>query len=204
MLYIFLKLILEILLFSFSLNCFRNCDKCYDDNYTEKDMRCISCDNGYNMVYNTSNCVLPNEYTNYYLNETDLHLYPCSLFSNYNCYECDPYSDKEGICLSCLQGYKYNEDKNICEKCGDNEYSIIKGDFTKCRNSYTDFCDLYVTYCNYSENEDIICPDETPFFNNITKSCYEYECPDNDLEKGNCLVSNQKYKDRILFVNWFN
>ena len=204
MLSIIIKLVLEILLFSFSLNCFPDCNECYDDDGSEKDMKCTSCFNNSYMIYDTSNCVLPDEYKNYYLNKTDLNLYPCSLFVNDNCYECDPYLDNEGLCLSCAQGYKFNEDKNTCEQCEDNEYSIIKASFSECRGTYSVYCDLYTTSCNNSENGEIICPDEVPFFDNITKSCYEYECPNNDLDKGYCFVSNQKYKDRILFVNWFS
>ena len=34
-----------------------------------------------------------------------LILYPCSIFADENCYECDPYLTIDGICLSCLQGF---------------------------------------------------------------------------------------------------
>ena len=28
--------------------------------------------------------------------------------------------------------------------------------------------------------------------------------PNNGLEKGTCFITNEKYKNRILFINWFN
>ena len=153
---------------------------------------------------NTSKCVYPSIYKNYYLNKTDLHLYPCSLYKDTNCYECDPYLNNEGICLSCIQGYQFNMNKNKCEKCKYNEYGIVRGNFYQCTQPFKDFyCDLYTTTCISKENDEIICPDDAPFYNNKTKSCHEYECLERSSENGVCISSNEKNKDKILFVNWF-
>ena len=145
-------LILEILFFSVASEyCHQNCYECIEYSDNENDMKCISCkDNNTFLIYNTTNCEYKEKYKNYYLNKSDSNLYPCSLFENTNCYGCDPYLNSSGICLSCIQGYKYNEDNNTCEPCYSNEYPIIKG-------------------------------------NNET-----------------CFVTNEKDKNRILFINWFN
>ena len=134
---------------------------------------------------------------------TDLVLYPCSLIDN-KCYECEPSLRTEGKCLSCTPGYKYNNITNFCEECKGNEFPIIVGDFDNCQYPFVDsYCDLYTTYCNHSENEEIICPDKAPIYDTITKSCHEFDCQNKGLENGICLISKKKYKDRIITVNWF-
>ena len=202
-----LRLLLAILSISScsSKTCNNHCLDCHKYSTDTDDMQCISCQENLNILYNTTNCVEPSRYLNYYKNQTDLILYPCSFIADENCYECDPYLTTAGICLSCLQGFKYNNDTNKCQKCQENEFSIIKGDFNKCKRPFTDlFCDLYKTYCEVPETENIICPDEAYIFDKRTNTCYEYECPNNGLENGNCYITNKKYKNRNIFVNWFN
>jgi hypothetical protein len=36
------------------------------------------------------------------------------------------------------------------------------------------------------ENEEIICSDEAPIFDNLTQSCNEFECQNSGLEEGIC------------------
>ena len=67
------------------------------------------------------------------------------------------------------------------------------------------YCDKYTTSCKKLEslgNEEIICPEETPIFDNITKSCNEYECANSGIKNGICYPYYDKYKDKILFIHW--
>ena len=162
---IFLRLFLTICLISFSFeSCNSNCNDCHKYSSDQNNMQCITCKNNLNILYNTTNCVTHSEYINYYENKTDFILYPCFLVDE-NCYECDPYLTSEGKCLSCLQGFKYDNETNKCQKCQENEFSIIKGDFSNCKNPFEDlFCDLYKTDCKDSENLEIICPDDANIF----------------------------------------
>ena len=80
-----MKLIMEILFFSFSFEfCFYHCKDCYEESEDENDMKCISCQEDYYFIYNTTNCVNPEIYKNYYLNQTDFCLYPCLPSPNTN------------------------------------------------------------------------------------------------------------------------
>ena len=201
--------ILEFLLiFYFSYEgdpCHYSCKKCTEYSDDNNNQKCISCKDGTFFVFNTSNCEDLSEYVNYYLNKTDLILYPCDFLNGSNCYECDPYLNSTGKCLSCNQGYKFNSETNECEKCKKNEYSIIINDFSGCHGKYfQSYCDKYITECKPLENDEIICPEKAPIFDNITKSCNEYECQNNGLKNGNCFFQNKKYEDRYLFINWFN
>ena len=200
-----IKIFFIMLLFSYSLEeCHSNCKDCYDLSLDDANMKCLSCIDGLYFIFNTSNCVNRIYYVNYYLNETDNKLYPCSFFEGSNCYECDPYSINKGKCLSCERGYKYNDETKECLKCEESEYPIIKNDFYGCQGNFENtFCNKYVTYCQPLENEEIICPDEAPIFDNSTKSCNEFECRNSDLKEGICYPVKKKYRDRILFINWF-
>ena len=199
------KFILIIFLFSLSVeSCHQNCKECYKNSNDNKNMKCISFKDDFKFIFNTSNCVNASFYPNYYLNKTDSVLYPCSLFSKENCYECDPYLENNGICLSCNQGFKFNNDTQECQKCQENEIPIIISDFEGCKENFSlSYCDKYITYCKSSENKEIICPDEAPIFNELKNSCHEYECQKNGFKDGICSVKNKKYKDRILFINFF-
>ena len=116
-------------LFSFSSECFPLCKYCYESSDDYQDMKCILCKSGYHLIYNTSNCGYELDMPNYYLNNTDSILYPCSIFPGTNCYECDPSSNTVGICLTCEQGYYLNEETKECIKCNETQYPIIFGIF---------------------------------------------------------------------------
>ena len=199
------ELILIIILFSLSFeSCHSNCEHCFMDSNDDENMKCISCKSDFKFIFNTSNCVNASFYPNYYLNKIDSILYPCSLFSNENCYECNPYSENKGKCLSCKQGFIFNNDTQECQRCKDNEIPIIISDFEGCKGNFSlSYCDKFITYCKTPENKENNCPDEAPIFNKINKSCHEYECQKNGFKDGICLVKNDKYKDRILFINFF-
>ena len=206
---LFIKIITEIMLISLSLESCRSGCKTCDENAenSSKDMKCYTCASEYYLIVNTSNCGKPKYFPDYYLNKTENKLYPCSFFKDSNCYECNPYlKNTQGICLSCNRGYKYDNITKECKKCEENEYPIIINDFENCeKNIRTSFCDKYITYCKKIENEEIICPDEAPIFDNLTKSCNEYECINSGIKKGICYPyypHYNKYKDRILFINW--
>ena len=201
--FLFLNVFIIFNLIKISLEgCHSSCKECYDAEYDDTNMQCISCIENYKLLYNTTNCVDTTWYPNYYIN--GLILYPCSLFPESNCYECNPNSPSSygGICLSCNPGFFYNYKTKKCSKCKDNEYSIIISDFDGCQsNKIKNFCNKFVTYCNNSLG-DITCPDEAPFFNKNNNYCQEYEC--NESGKDSCLVKNKKYEDRILSFFWFN
>ena len=200
-----MELIIAFILISFSYeDCYDNCKTCFENSLDFKNMKCIKCKDDLNVIFNTFNCDYKEYYLNYYLNKSDSILYPCSLLENQNCYECDPYLNTKGKCLSCNKGFIFNNETNECQRCKENEIPIIKGDFYNCNttNKY-EYCDLYKTECIASENSKIICPDDAPFYNIINKSCNEYGCQDNELDEEVCLANSNKYKDRILFINWF-
>lgn len=202
---IIVQIFLISLPFSFSLDmCFTYCKTCTELSIDYQDMKCTSCIDNYYFIYNTSNCVTIKEYKNYYLNKTDSFLYPCSLFSLTNCYECDPYLNTLGICLSCEQGFVINPETNECIKCNESQYPVIINRFDNCTNFTDGYCDKYYTRCFPLVNDTITCPDSAPIYNNINKSCHEFECHKNGFKEGVCSIENPKYKNRILFINWFN
>ena len=130
------------------------------------------------------------------------------IFTESNCYEFNPFFVPKGIgiCLSCIRGYTFDEETNECKKCKKDEYGIIISDFENCDGDIEfSYCDKYITYCeeiDYEEN--IICPDEAPFFDNLTKSCNEFECVNGKIKYGTCYpYYSEKYESRILFINWF-
>ena len=201
--------ILKIILFSLSQSCNPKCKTCYDDSTSEKDvnMRCITCASGLFFIFNTTNCANSTHYPDYYLNTTDLKLYPCSIFEESNCYECDPYLNTEGICLSCNKGYIFNNETKECKKYEQDEYAIIINDFDNCFGYIEpSYCDKFITYSKKIGSGDIICPEEAPIFDNLTKSCNEYECINSGIKNGICYFyypHYDKYKNRMLFINWF-
>jgi hypothetical protein len=188
--------------------CHSQCEECFDSSEDDKDMKCKSCKNdGYYLLYNTTNCVYEGFYNDYYKNKTNEStiLYPCSYY-NENCYECDPFNKSEdgGICISCKFGYYYNNETKKCSKCLEGELSLVINDFNNCNNKNASslYCDKYQTFClshDYFE-----CPENAPIFNNITKTCSEMDCPEEGFKNGECQIKIKKYKDRILFINWFN
>ena len=196
-----LNFFLEFLLISSTLegNCHRNCKTCLEYSSNDDDMKCTSCNDNFYILFNSSNCVNKQYYPNYYINQSDLILYPCSSFPDTNCYECGPYLNSTGICLSCNPGFKYNYKTNECEKCNENEFPVILSNFDNCIDtSDHQYCDLYTTYCKPLENDgEIVCPDEAPFFDNLTKSCSEFECQNNGLEKDYFYFTKEKIKNRI-------
>ena len=171
----------EVLLFSFSFEeCFEKCETCFENSTDKNDMKCSSCkDSQEKILYNTSNCVPIYYYPNYYVNKSDGILYPCSLFTGEHCYKCDPYyreesfylnyyhpelKEKYGVCVSCIQGYENNKFYK-CDKCNLNiTFPVIIHDIYGDSN---DNCEYYRTYCSPLINNEIICPDNAPFFNNI-------------------------------------
>ena len=197
---------LSLISISFSSEiCHENCKTCIEYSPDFKNMKCITCIESLNLIFNTSICDSKQYYPDYYLNTTDSILYPCSLLENQNCYECDPYLNTKGKCLSCDKGYILNRETKECQRCKENEIPIITGDFYGCnRDIYYIYCNLFETTCITSENAEINCPDEAPFYDIIKKTCNEYECQENGFKNGLCLINDKKYKDRILFINWFN
>ena len=202
---IIVQIFFMLLPLSLSANvCFTFCKTCKEKSSDYQDMKCNSCMDNYYFIYNTSNCGLIKEHKNYYLNKTDSILYPCSLFPLTNCYECNPYLNTSGICLTCEQGFVKNPETNECIKCNESEYPVIINGFTRCTNFNDGFCDSYYTRCLPLINDTVTCPDSAPIYNKINKSCHEFECKKNGFEKGVCSVENPKYKNRILFINWFD
>ena len=97
-----MKYILINLLISSSLeSCHPYCQTCYEYSNDYNNMKCISCKNDLYLVFNTSNCEKKSDYPDYYLNKTNFILFPFSNLRDQNCYECDPYLETKGKCLSC-------------------------------------------------------------------------------------------------------
>ena len=198
---------------SFSFECFPDCQTCSEESNDINDMKCLSCkDEDYSLLYNTTNCVYKNEYKTYFNNETNNinYLYPCSLYENTNCYECDPnmQSNTRGICISCNPGYQLSRAKK-CIKCSDEYIKYVISDFDNCYQQMyiTDlqFCDKYITICtNIPISSDIDCPDAVPIFNSIEKICTDMDCPEEGFENGTCIIKKEKYKVRKFFIHWFN
>jgi len=192
------------------------------DNYEKRKL--TSCqDKNYYSLYNDSNCYYRNQFPNYYINTTsngEKILYPCSLFKESNCYECDPFSksEKGGICLSCLPEYEYDKINKKCIKCNKNEISIVVSDFLNCtyneklpRHIFLAYCDKYLTICNPNEIEIDTCYfDHTDIYgylavyNKDINACVDSYCPMEGFENGTCLVKNQYYKFKKIYIFWFN
>ena len=107
----------------------------------------------YYSLYNDSNWYYRNQFPNYYINTTsngEELLYPCSLFTELNCYECDPFSINEtgGICLSCLPEYEYDEINKKCIKCNKKELSIVIDDFYNCLYNENLPSIIFLAYCD--------------------------------------------------------
>jgi len=203
-----LLIILQVKIINSSQKCHEQCEECFEYSRDNNDMKCKSCkNNNYYLLYNTTNCVNKNLYIDYYKNQTNeyITLYPCSYYDeNSNCYECDPFNKSEagGICISCKFGYYYNNQTKTCSKCLEGQLSIVLSNFGNCsKGSNHQYCDRYITYCS---NDNIECPNYAPIFNNITKTCSEMDCPEEGFKNGECQIKIQKFKDRILFINWFN
>ena len=203
-----LLIILQVKIINSSQKCHEECEKCFEYSKDDNDMKCKSCKyNNYYLLYNTTNCVDRGMYIDYYKNQTNeyITLYPCSYYDeNSNCYECDPFNKSEagGICISCKFGYYYNNQTKTCSKCLEGQLSIVLSNFGNCsKGSNHQYCDRYITYCS---NDNIECPNYAPIFNNITKTCSEMDCPEEGFKNGECQIKIQKFKDRILFINWFN
>jgi len=208
--YLILILLQQIIIIS-SQNCHRECEECFEASEDDKDMKCKSCKyDGYYLLYNTTNCVFEGLYNDYYKNETNEYttLYPCSYYNEgANCYECDPFNKSEdgGICISCKFGYYYNNETKKCSKCLEGQLTVVLSDFDNCNNEnqVSQYCDKYETLCFPFDYFNFTCPSYAPIFNNITKTCSEMDCPEEGFKNGECQIKIQKYKDRILFINWF-
>ena len=177
-----IKIFIFILFFSLSSQDYY--DHCEEISFDIHNIECISCKDGFYMIYNTDNYVNKMEYPNYFL-YLDI-LIPCSLLEA-NCYECDPLLNDNiyQICSSCIPGYKYNKNVRGCQTCNENEYPITVENFDGCIDSYSQNCELYTTYCHSLDNEE-----------------HEKVCEKNNYNYVNatCIISNKKNK--ILFINW--
>jgi hypothetical protein len=49
-----------------------------------------------------------------------------------------------------------------------------------------------------------MCPESSPFYRSLTKSCSDNECQKDEIESGICLILNEKVKNKLFFINWFN
>ena len=166
-------------------SCYDNCKECIEYSFNPENMKCLSCKDGFTMVFDTQNCIDSSKNPNYfrYLD----YLYPCSSLSS-NCYECEPYLTDyiDKACLTCEPGFIYNKELKRCEACNENEYPFIIENFDSCKDVYSIDCDLYITYCISlnNENSEIICT-----INNF------------DINNGTCLNIN---KNKIIDINWLN
>jgi len=202
---------------------FENSEKFSIDinNYEKRKLTSCEYENYYSL-YNDSRCYYRYQFPNYYINTTsngEELLYPCSLFKESNCYECDPFSKSEtgGICLSCLPEYEYDEINKKCVKCNKNEISILSDDFYGClyngnpSSLFLAYCDKYLTICNPNEIEIDTCYVEhlylhgnLPVYNKEINACVKTYCPMEGFENEMCLVKNKLYKFKKIYIFWFN
>ena len=63
-----------------SQDCFPNCEECIENSTDDKNMKCLSCKNGFNMLLNTQNCVDKKEYPSFFSFQGILS--PCETISN--------------------------------------------------------------------------------------------------------------------------
>ena len=77
----------------------------------------------------------------------------------------------------------YNKTTKDCIPCDKGEYPITFEDFDGCVDSFSQYCELYTTYCKSLENHK-----------------HEKVCEENDYNINDTfIVSNNNYK--ILFIN---
>ena len=164
------------------ITCHENCKECTDYSSDYQNMKCISCKDGFNMIFGTQNCVDAKKFPNFFIYLD--YLYPCSIFS-FTCYECDPFLSKyiDNSCINCIPGYIFNEKSKRCETCKENEYPICVQNFDSCRDAYSLNCELYTTYCISLKNEKL-----------------EKICENNNFNSNETCVISNKYK--IIFINW--
>ena len=171
----YIKILIIFLLFHYSSqDCNENCEICDEEN-----QKCNSCKSGFYKIYGTDNCADKKIYPNYFIIYNFLH--PCLL----NCYECFFLEKSENYgCLSCKPGYIYNDTTKNCIPCDKGEYPITIENFDGWIDSFSQYCELYTTYCKPLEND------------KHEKVCEENNYNINDT----CIISNNNYK--ILFINW--
>ena len=125
-----ISIIFKLLSFSFEI-CHQYCEYCNGEYYNDTNMQCTSCITGRYLIFNTTNCVLATDYPNYYINRWNEVLYPCSSFIGENCYECNPYLNTKGKCISCIRGFVFNNETNEYQRCNNNEIPIVTALATK-------------------------------------------------------------------------
>ena len=178
-----LKFLLAFLQIYLSLEyCHPNCEECDTENEYLYEMTCKSCKEGLYFLNNTQACIDKIYYPESFMDNGRLYL--CEdLFYDQHCYECDPYMDTVGNCLSCEFGYVLNEKTNICEKCeGDSNFFWLEDG---CIEGVSTYCYLVHTCCNILDNCNL----------NISDLC---------IEQGynkDCFIWNKNNK--IIFVNFF-
>ena len=189
-----IKFLLAFFQISISLeNCHKNCEECYFESEDEFDMGCTSCKEGYYFLHFSSNCFdrlkIPNNFI------ADDSIFFCDYyFYEENCYECDPYMDTIGSCLSCETGYVLNEETKECQKCESN-WELIPLKY-RCKEGYYENCYLYFTCCNSLDNCNL----------NISSHCEEsgfidscfYSNKSNIINKVNYLFYDGK-EDSLMF-----
>ena len=187
------------------------------DNHKKRKLTSCEEENYYSL-YNDSNCYYRNQFPNYYINTTsngEELLYPFSLFTELNCYECDLFSISEtgGICLSCLPEYEYDEINKKCIKCNKNEISVVIDDFDNCFCNNEDlleifflaYCNKFLTICNPNKIKKDTCLVDhldiyrnLPVYNKNINACVDYYCPAEGFENGTCLIKAKYYKLNII------
>ena len=179
------SIIILSLLFSLSLQaCHNNCKECLEYSSDDQNMKCISCKKGFSLLLGTQNCVDKMQYPSYF--KFLDYLFPCDLLSD-SCYECEASIENyvNEACLTCIPGYKLNEQTKTCETCEIDEYPIIIENFDSCMNAYNQNCELYITNCIWLKKEEHkrICEKNYFYYNN-----------------GTCMITNKN--NEILLINW--
>ena len=184
------KFFLAFLYFSFSLEyCHKNCKECEDYSDDDNDMKCTSCIDNFYFKQNTANCLDKRDKPDYYISNNTF--YPCWNYGSkedyidlHHCYECDPFMNTTGICLSCSSGYILDEDTNECKKC-EGSFFIIEN-YKGCKDAYFKKCHFSITCCN---------------LNNFCENIIPKECQKNETNVETCIISNKNKETISIF--WF-
>ena len=96
-----IKFILSFLQIYLSLEyCDQNCEECDTENEFQDEMTCKSCKDGLYFFKNTQICINKIYYPEHFIDNG--RSYSCEdFFYDQHCYECDPYMENIGNCLSC-------------------------------------------------------------------------------------------------------
>ena len=185
--------------------CFENCDGCLAESEDINNQYCDECKENYYFVVSTLNC-LPKDTPHYYFDENDEELAPC--------YEDCNTCDNSGIfdemnCLSCYDGFIYNQTSKNCIKCP----KYINYEHTNCINEIPNGFYLKNETLGTIEKCYKLCEtcENGPYFEGgiLKMNCLlcKYNSKNNENITGNCpeknddIFENQCPREKPILIN---